>query len=246
MTHLEQDGRGDGLGPLVWVAALDVLAKVLLVLAVARVAVDPSWGNLEGKSPTTRAITYPMLALVVPLGHLWLRPGRRYPWVADLLVTIPAFSDILGNRLDLFDRVVWFDDLMHFVATGALSGAVVLLTGSAGLPVRRRLEIALSAGMTLALLWEVWEYLAFVTRSSEVGTAYADTVGDLTLGWAGAVVAALLVGIGAPDDPPDLHGQVSSRSHAGTEHPESPGPPALSAAPGRRQRGSEARRERRT
>ncbi|CUR59827.1 hypothetical protein NOCA1190115 [metagenome] len=118
MTYLEQHGR-DGPGLLPWVVAFDVLAKVVLVLAMARVAVDPSWGNLEGKSPTTRAVTYPMLAFVVPVGHLWLRSGRPYPWVADLLVTLPAFSDILGNRFDLFDRVVWFDDLLHFVATGA-------------------------------------------------------------------------------------------------------------------------------
>jgi hypothetical protein len=199
VTDLEQHGR-NGPGLLAWVVVLDVLAKLVLVLAMARVAVDPGWGNLEGKSPTTRAVTYPMLAFVVPAAHLWLRSGRRYPWVADLLVTLPAFSDILGNRLDLFDRVVWFDDLMHFVATGALSGAVVLLAGADRAPAPRRLEIGVAAGMTLALWWEVWEYLAFVTRSSEVGTAYADTVGDLTLGWTGAVVAALLVGIRVPGD----------------------------------------------
>lgn len=242
MTDLEQERGRDGFGLLGWVMVLDVLAKVLLVLAVARVAVDPTWGNLEGKSPTTRAVTYPMLALVVPLGHLWLRPGRPYPWVADLLVTLPAFSDILGNRLDLFDRVVWFDDLMHFVATGALSGAVVLLTGAAGLPALRRLQVSVSAGMTFAMMWEVWEYLAFVTRSSEVGTAYADTVGDLTLGWAGTVVAGLLVGIRRPGD----RRETSSRSSAGTEHPGPTGPPALSGTSARRQRGTQGRHDRRT
>jgi hypothetical protein len=178
-----------------WVVVLDVLAKLLLVVAVARVALDPTWGNLEGKSPITRAVTYPLLALVVPAGHLWWRPGRPYPWVADLLVTLPAFSDVLGNRLDLFDRIVWFDDLMHALATGALSAAVVLLAGLGGAPLLRRLEVAVASGMSLALLWEVWEYLAFVTRSGEAGTAYGDTVGDLSLGWTGAVVAALLVGL---------------------------------------------------
>lgn len=43
------------------VVALDVCAKVLLVLAPTR-AMDPAWGNLEGKSPGTRALTYPLLA----------------------------------------------------------------------------------------------------------------------------------------------------------------------------------------
>lgn len=177
-----------------WVVALDVGAKMLLLVAVMRIAVDPVWGNLEGKAPGTRALTYPMLALLVPVGHRLLRPTRPYPWLADLLVTFPAFSDLLGNRLDLYDRVRWFDDVIHLVATGALTAAVVLLAGAAHAPLGRRLALAVASGMTLALAWEVWEYAAFVTRSGEVVTAYGDTIGDLSLGWVGAVAAALLVG----------------------------------------------------
>lgn len=181
-----------------WVVVLDVTAKVLLVLAVAMVALDPAWGNLEGKAPGTRAVTYPLLAFLLPLAHLWRRSPGPYPWAADLLVTCPAFSDVLGNRFDLYDRVVWFDDVIHLVNTGALSAACVLLLGVAHAPLRRRLEVAIASGTTLSLLWEVWEYVAFVTRSSEVSTAYADTVGDLTLGWLGAVGAALLLGVATP------------------------------------------------
>jgi hypothetical protein len=174
--------------------ALDVGAKVLLVLAMTRVALDPTWGNLEGKAPGTRALVYPLVAFLVPLWCLWRGPGRPYPWLADLMLTLPGFSDVLGNRLDLFDRISWFDDFMHFFNTGTLSGAVVVLCGAAHAPLVRRLELAVAAGMTLALTWEVWEYLAFVTRSGEAGTAYADTVWDLALGWLGAVVAAVLLG----------------------------------------------------
>jgi hypothetical protein len=177
------------------VVALDVGAKVLLLFALTRVALDPAWGNLEGKAPMTRALTYPMLAFLVPFGCLWRSTTVPYPWVADLMLTVPAFSDLLGNRFDLYDRVTWFDDVMHFVCTGTLSAAVVLLTGAAQASLRRRLEIAVAAGLTLALTWEVWEYLAFVTRSGEVGTAYRDTVGDLALGWLGAVAAAVLLGL---------------------------------------------------
>ena len=178
----------------VWVVAADLLAKTLLFLAVARVAVDPGWGNLEGKAPGTRALTYPMLALLVPALHLASRRGRPYPWGADLLVTVPAFSDVLGNRFDLYDRVVWFDDAMHLVSTAALSAAVLVLTGTDRAPLRQRLQLSVAAGVTLSLAWELWEFYAFVTRSGEAPTAYADTLGDLALGWVGAVLAALLVG----------------------------------------------------
>ena len=181
-----------------WLVVVDVTAKLLLLAAIARISVDPAWGNLEGKAPGTRALTYPMLALVVPAWHALARSGRPYPWGADLLVTLPGFSDILGNRLDLYDHLIWFDDAIHLAATGSLAAAVVLLAGAAPAPVLRRLEIAVASGMTMALAWEMWEYAAFVTRSREVATAYADTVGDLAMGWTGAVAAALLVGATRP------------------------------------------------
>ncbi len=180
----------------VWVVVADLAAKVLLLLAVSRVAIDPGWGNLEGQAPVARAVTYPMLALLVPLLHALrvLGGGRRtYPWGADLLVTVPAFSDLLGNRLDLYDRVLWFDDVVHLGNTAALSAGVLLLGGAAAAPLWQRLEVAVAAGLTLSLAWELWEFSAFVTRSAESSTAYADTLGDLALGWVGAVLSAGLV-----------------------------------------------------
>ncbi|MBD3927278.1 hypothetical protein IEZ26_21835 [Nocardioides cavernae] len=187
-------GRAPGAAPG-WIVAADLLAKTLLLLAVARVAIDPGWGNLEGKAPGTRAVTYPMLALLVPVLHLALGRTRPYPWGADLLVTLPAFSDVLGNRLDLYDRVVWFDDAMHVAATCALSAGVLVLSGAARLPLDRRLQLSVAAGLTMSLAWELWEYVAFVTRSGEAATAYVDTLGDLALGWLGAVLAALLLAV---------------------------------------------------
>ncbi|MBC2935164.1 hypothetical protein [Nocardioides sp. zg-1228] len=216
----------EGVHPRVvpsWVIVLDLLAKVVLVLAMARVAIDPAWGNLEGKAPGTRAVTYPLLAFLVPLVYWLRRPAGPYPWLADLMVTVPAFSDILGNRLDLYDQVVWFDDLVHFVNTGLLGAAAVIFSGAVEAPLRRRLEVSVSVAMTLGVAWEVWEYLAFVTRSGEAGTAYADTVGDLTLDWMGAVLAAVLLGL------PGFHrpGVLPTPPHLGaTRRPSRPGGPA--------------------
>ena len=199
----------------VWVVVLDVTAKVLLVLAVTQVALDPTWGNLEGKAPGTRALTYPMLALVLPLAHLWHRPAGPCPWEADLLLTLTAFSDILGNRLDLYDQLVWFDDLIHLVNTGFFAAACVILLGAAHAPLRLRVEVAIASGMTLSLLWELWEYVAFVTSSSEWSTAYEDTIGDLTLGWLGCFAAALLLGLARPQE----RAAVPQHARSGTGSP---------------------------
>ncbi|MBE7323906.1 hypothetical protein IEQ44_04485 [Nocardioides sp. Y6] len=199
-----QERPVDEQRPPAWLVVATVAAKAALLLVVVQVALDPGWGNLEGKAPTARAITYPLLAVVVPLWHLLrgrFRPDRRYAWGADLLVTLPGFSDLLGNRWDLYDRVSWFDDAVHLVNTGFLAAAVLLLVGLAGARLRWRLAVAIAVGTTLSLVWELWEFTAFVAKGAESATAYADTLGDLTLGWLGAVAAAVAVGAPRAPDP---------------------------------------------
>jgi hypothetical protein len=176
-------------------AVLDLLAKVILLASVVRLALDPEWGNLEGKAPLARAILYPCLGLVVPALHLVVGHGRPFPWKADLLVTAAGFSDILGNRLDLYDRIEWFDDWIHFMNTGFIAAAALLLTTAARTPFAQLLDRAVAVGLSVSLAWEVWEYYAFVTRSAESATAYPDTIGDLVLGGLGAGVAAAVVAV---------------------------------------------------
>lgn len=174
-------------------AVLDIAVKVVLLAFIALVAVSPEWGNLEGKAPMTRAITYPMLALVTPVVIWIFLRDRPFPWLADLMISLVGFSDILGNRLDLYDTISWFDDWMHFMNTGLLAGALAALTTG---PRHSAVDVvvrALGIGLTLALAWEVWEYRSFVVRSPELPTAYADTVVDLSLGWAGSLLGGVLV-----------------------------------------------------
>lgn len=175
------------------VVCLDLLAKVVLLAFLAVVVVDPEWGHLTGKAPTARALTYPLLAFAVPLWWVVRRPGSPYPWLPDLLLTFTAFSDILGNRLNLYDRISWFDDGMHFACTAAVTASLVLLTMPRTVSSVAVLERSVALGMTAALTWELFEYFSFVTRSAELPTAYADTVSDLALGWLGAIAAWLLV-----------------------------------------------------
>ncbi len=175
------------------VAQADLVAKAALVVMVLLVLNDPAWGNLEGKAPFARAVTYPLLALVVPA--LWVARGRSkpYPWLADLMVTIPGFSDFLGNRLDLYDQVVWFDDWMHFANIVLFSAALLMLFGTAGARPVDLLARATAFGLAVSILWEWWEYAAFITQSDEMPTAYVDTLLDISLGGLGAIVGALLV-----------------------------------------------------
>lgn len=195
----------------------DVAAKAVLLVLLAVVLVDPYWGNLEGKAPVTRALTYPLIAFAIPLWRLARPSSTRYPWTADLLLTVTGFTDILGNRLDLYDQVVWFDDWMHFMNTGLISAAVVLLSPPVSVRLLAYAERAVAAGLTAAVCWEIFEYYSFVTRSDEYPGAYSDTIGDLALGWCGSVTAAVVLFL--------VRRQPRTRSPGHRRHPEvrSPG-----------------------
>jgi hypothetical protein len=171
---------------------LDVAVKVavvsLLILAVAR----PDLPQFAGKAMTGRAIAYPLAILVVPVA--WWFTGRRrrvaYPYVLDILIGLPFLIDTAGNALNLYDTIGWLDDANHFV------NWAILVAGFGQLLVRlpvRPLEawgLAVGFGAVTAILWELVEYWTFIRHSSELRTAYTDTLGDLALGLAGSVLAA--------------------------------------------------------
>jgi hypothetical protein len=97
----------------------------MLVLLLALALVYPELGNMREKAAGLRAVAYPMLAFTVPaVWYVSWRDRASFPWLADLLVTITCFTDVLGNRMDVYDSVVWFDDWMHFMNTGLVAGAV--------------------------------------------------------------------------------------------------------------------------
>ncbi len=176
------------------VRTADVAAKGMLVLLLLLAAIDPDGSNLRDKAAEARAIGYPLASFTVPV--IWLLAWKErasFPWVPDLLVTLTCFTDILGNRMDLYDTIFWFDDLMHFVNTGLIAATVILLSLHHTATRIRVVERALAVGATAAILWELAEYYAFISGGTERAFAYEDTLGDLALGTLGAVVAALAI-----------------------------------------------------
>ena len=168
----------------------------------------PDLSNLKAKGAGPRLLIYPLGALAVPLWW-WLRgrrtqPGRAFGWGADLLVTLPWLSDLLGNRLNFFDTVTWWDDVSHFAHWALLTAGVLL----AWAPGRRigagvLVMVALGFGATAALLWELGEYAAFLRDLPTYEFVYPDTLGDLTLGTSGSLLAGLLVALGRRVRPPE-------------------------------------------
>jgi hypothetical protein len=173
---------------------LDIAVKAALVGLLLFAVLRPDLPQFEGKAMAGRALTYPLAAIVVPVGWwLWGRPRAwAYPYGLDICLVLPFLIDVLGNALDLYDSIDWWDDLNHFV------NWAILVTGFGQLLLRiplGRLNTAtlmVGFGAVTAVLWEFGEYFTFIRGGPEERTAYTDTLGDLAGGLAGSTLAALV------------------------------------------------------
>ncbi len=173
-------------------------AKLALFLLLLSALIWPDLSGIKGKASTARLIVYPIGALVLPIW--WFAYGRAksklhkaFPWTADLLMTLPWLVDLIGNRLNLFDTITWWDDAMHFLLWALLTAGVLTAFAPRSLSRALTVFVALGFGATAAVIWELGEYVAFVRHSTELQTAYTDTLGDLALGSLGALLAGLVI-----------------------------------------------------
>ncbi|HET8961455.1 hypothetical protein [Nocardioides sp.] len=177
-----------------WVPG-SVLALTVAQLAVAEFV--PGIDRFADKAFGARLIAYPLLMLVVPM--IWWvavkrrHPDREPPYGAFTLVMLPFLVDVTGNSLDLFDALVWWDDLCHFANWALLLTGIGLLICGSVRPPWAVVVLVTGLGSLLAVGWELGEWYTFIRHGTERDTAYEDTLGDLTLGTLGALVAGLVV-----------------------------------------------------
>jgi hypothetical protein len=172
--------------PAFW---LDLAVKISLVLLLAFGA----FSGLErcaGKAFGWRLVGYWFAAVFVPA--VWAARGRRssYPFAADILFVLPFLIDTIGNALDLYDTIDWWDDANHFVNWALLSGALAAALAHTKIREAELFGLVIGFGAVTAILWEIGEYFAFIRHSSELATAYTDTLGDMALGLSGSTLTA--------------------------------------------------------
>jgi hypothetical protein len=171
----------------------DIGVKIGLVVLIIVALAYPDMGGVKGKAAGSRAFAYPLAMLIVPAIWCLFHRSKAFPWLGDLLLCLPWFTDTLGNRLNLYDTLSWFDDWMHFMNWAFLTAGFLVITLPRGLPWWRAVERGLAFGVPTAVLWEITEYVTFIRNSPELATAYTDTLGDLTLGSIGTLLGAFLV-----------------------------------------------------
>ena len=170
---------------------IDLAIKIALVALLAFGAFS-GLDRFAGKAFGWRLVGYSLAAVLVPA--IWLARGRRqpFPYAVDSLFVLPFLIDTAGNALDLYDTIDWWDDANHFVNWALLGSAVGLALLRTRLAPLVVFSLVVGFGAVTAILWELGEYFAFIRNSPELATAYRDTLGDLTLGLSGSVVAALV------------------------------------------------------
>jgi hypothetical protein len=174
---------------------IDLAVKLATVGLLAYAVLNPDLPQFTGKAFTGRAVAYPIALLVLPI--LWWLFGRGrivFPVAADILFGLPFLIDVIGNALNLYDTIEWWDDANHLVNWMLHTSAVVLLLRTGGWGYWTRAAIAFGWAVTTAVLWEFAEYVTFVPGSPEAATAYGDTLLDLALGMVGGAIAAIVVG----------------------------------------------------
>jgi len=177
---------------------VDVAAKAALVALLVFSVTVPDASRFEGRAMTGRVLAYGIALLAVPIGW-WLvqrRSTRRvaYPYALDILVVAPFLLDALGNGLDLYDSVRWWDDAAHFVNWVFLVAAFGLLLVRTPIGRLEAASLAIGFGAATAILWELAEYVASVhTGTEEKAMAYGGTIGDLALALGGSCLAALVI-----------------------------------------------------
>ena len=169
--------------------------------------------QFKGKAFLWRLATYPVAALVVPIIWATRRRGAApstksasptkstYPFAADILLALPFLIDTVGNTVDFYDSIWWWDDVNHLVNWALLSGAVGAQAWRSNVQPWQTLAFVMGFGAVTAILWELAAYFAFIRLSSELEmayaplssleTAYVDTLGDMALGLSGSVLAGL-------------------------------------------------------
>jgi hypothetical protein len=172
---------------------LDIGLKVVLIALLLLAVLMPNLPQFAGKAMGGRALVYPLATLIVPVAWWIGFRHHRYPYLIDILVVLPFFIDTAGNTLDLYDTIEWWDDANHLVNWGILTAGFALAIAALPLGRLNRFGLAWGFGAITAIGWELAEYVTFIRDSSELATAYTDTLGDLALGGLGAAVAAALV-----------------------------------------------------
>jgi glycopeptide antibiotics resistance protein len=179
------------------------LKKINFILKIALIGllVHAVWFNdlpqYKDKAIALRVVFYPLAAALTFI--IWKIVQKRadkhieYPHVVDVCLTFVVAFDLLGNTIAFYDKITWWDDIMHLLLTVPWVVVAGYLLRNKGFDRWVTAGLVVAYGSTSHIIWELLEYLSFVrSNPTELLTAYRDTMGDLTLSTIGTLIGAYI------------------------------------------------------
>ncbi len=186
----------------------NILLRLLMLYLLLETLLLPNDPRFVGKAiPVRNFIIVGSLSLVVPLIYFLNKRRKGYPFLLDFVYLSIFTFDMLGNSLNLYDTVWYFDIISHFHGTGAFAAVAYLIVLS-----RRQKNViklsdfelvlyvfAISTLIHVALeLQEYYTDVFFGTRNvigknADIIQGMADTAHDLVAGFVGSFVYMGLV-----------------------------------------------------
>jgi len=167
--------------------AAEVVADALrVVAAICIVVAGVGWGPLSGVS---LAIVFG--AMLVPR-MLGLRPGF------DIAVGVVSLVAVWSSVLGIYLTTRWWDLPMHFLTNGLYAALCYIVLVRLGVvaeaarlphPMLSAAVMTTALGLSLGVLWEVFEWFGHTFIDGEIYVGYQDSIGDLLLGGLGALLA---------------------------------------------------------
>jgi hypothetical protein len=141
------------------------------------------------------------------LGGSVLPRALAAPATLDLSYCATLLVAAWAAELDWYLAVGWLDVVVHAAATGLIAAvahlALVGVGGAAG-PDEGRLRrprlgsavVTTALGVSFAVVWELLEWFGHAHLDDRIQVGYADTLGDVSAGAVGALVAGVLLARG--------------------------------------------------
>lgn len=133
-----------------------------------------------------------VLLLFFGLSVAFVLLRRRLPNLFDLLFVVAAVVNAAGYAWNLFDRVVFYDELVHLYTPFAFSLGMAFLAYRSLLVEFQRHSVVFvlavgSFGLSVGALWELFEW--YVLR---MDLTIADTISDLAMDAIGSLTAGVM------------------------------------------------------
>lgn len=167
--------------------AAETAADALRVLAVVGIVVaGVGWGPIAGVS-----LAFVAIGMLLPR-VLGVRPSVDIAF--DIVVLVAVWSSVLH----VYVSTRWWDLPMHFLTNGLCAALLYIglvrlgiLADAAMLPrpLVSAVVMTTALGLSLGVLWEVFEWFGHTFIDGHIFVGYVDSIGDLAWGGVGALVA---------------------------------------------------------